>query len=129
MPESDVLPMVYGYLRAEEPDESEIAVLRKEMNRLCAAHGYRLGVVFCDRGVADDTIARTGFTRLLDVLRLPGAHGVVVPTLGHVSSDELVRGALVGMVERTGARLIVGSEVNGVTAGGARGDDREDRRE
>lgn len=125
VPESDVLPLVYGYLRAEEPDERELVVLRKEMNRFCAAYGYRLGAVFCDRGVPGDTIARTGFTGLLDVLQVPGVHGVVVPTLGHMSSHELVRKALVRMVERAGAQLIVVAEANGITGRGARDDGRD----
>ncbi|MGH4022295.1 MAG: hypothetical protein ACRDT0_24285 [Pseudonocardiaceae bacterium] len=65
-----------------------------------------------------DTLARTGFTGLLDVLQLPEAHSVVVPTLGHMSSHELVREALVRMVKRTGAQLIVLDEANASTASG-----------
>jgi hypothetical protein len=97
----------------EEPDENEIARLRKGMGKFCSANNYRLSSVFVDRGVPDVVFARTEFTRLLDAARETGAYGVAVPTLNHLSSDAFVQDALVRMVELTGATVLVVNDLHG----------------
>jgi hypothetical protein len=110
---ASIKPLVYGYLCVEEPDENEIARLRKDMGKFCSANNYRLSSVFVDRGVPDVVFARTEFTRLLDAARETGAYGVAVPTLNHLSSDAFVQDALVRMVELTGATILVVCDLNG----------------
>jgi hypothetical protein len=99
--------LVYGYIRAEEPDEIEIALLRTEMAAYCDAHGYRLTNVCCDRGSDGTESDRAGFTAALDALTLPSSYGLLVPALAHLSTDDVVRDGLVRLVRRTGAKLLV----------------------
>lgn len=106
-------PLVYGYVRMEEPDEIQIAVLCKDIGTFCALHGYGLGTVFIDRGVPEEVFARTGFTALLDALRLPGAQAVVVPDLEHLSSQAFVQDALTRMVTAVGSQVLVAYRVTG----------------
>lgn len=114
-------PLVHGYVRMDEPDEAEIALLGKDLGLFCRLSGYRLGSVFVDRGVPEEVFARAGFADLLDALRLTGASAVVVPTLDHLSSQAFVQDALVRMVTVVGGRVLVADQVNG---GGRFGDDR-----
>jgi hypothetical protein len=99
--------LVYGYIRAEKPDEIEIALQRKEMAEYCKAHELRLVSVCCDRGSDGMELARPGFTAALDALALPTSHALLVPALGHLSTHEVVREGLIRLVRRTGARLLV----------------------
>jgi hypothetical protein len=98
--------LVFGYVRMEEPDEAEIARLRDELGRFCLGQGFHLGGVFCDRGVAEDAIARVGFAGALDALRVPESYALLVPSREHLSTVELVERALVRMVNRTGCRVL-----------------------
>jgi hypothetical protein len=98
--------LVFGYLRMEEPDESEIARLRNELASFCLGQGFHLGGVFCDRGVAEDAIARVGFAGALDALRVPESYALLVPSREHLSGLELVERALVRMVNRTGCWVL-----------------------
>jgi Resolvase, N terminal domain len=99
--------LVYGYIRAEEPDEIEIALLRKEMAAFCEEHDYRLTNVCCDRGSDGTEWGRAGFAAALDALALPSSYGLLVPALAHLSTDAVVRDGLVRLVRRTGAKLLV----------------------
>lgn len=99
--------LVYGYLQAEEPDEIQIGLWRKEIGLFCREQGYRLALVFVDRGISDDQAARTGFTGLLDVLALDAYHGVVVPHRDHLSSDGDVFALLTRLIRRTASTLLV----------------------
>lgn len=108
-----IKPVVYGYIRVIEPDETEIVRQRNALGKFCSRNDYRLGAIFVDRGVSDEVFARTEFTRLLDAARETGAYGVAVPTLDHLSSDVFVRDALVRMVALTGASMFVVDESNG----------------
>lgn len=104
---------VYGYIRAEEPDETEIALLREEMADYCTKHGYRLASICYDRGADGLEQAGPGFTAALDVLALPTSFGLLVPALGHLSTDQVIRAALTRLVHRTGAKLLVMHAPNG----------------
>lgn len=99
--------LVYGYIRVEEPDEIEIALLRMEMAAYCEAHGYRLANVCCDRGSDGTESDRVGLTAALDALTLPSSYGLLVPALAHLSTDDVVRDGLVRLARRTGAKLLV----------------------
>lgn len=103
---TDPRSLAHGYVRMEEPDEVEIALLCKDIGTFCALNGYRLSSVFIDRGVPDNVFARTGFVDLLDAVRLTGAVAVVVPTLAHLSSDPFLQGALLRMVQVAGSRVL-----------------------
>ena len=107
-----VNPLVHGYIRMEEPDETEIALLCKDIGSYCSLRGYRLDSIFIDRGVSDDVFARMGFLDLLDAVRLTHAHGVVVPGLDHLSSEAFILDALQRMVAEAGAALYVVYEPN-----------------
>lgn len=100
-------PRVYGYLRAEDPDEIELSALRKEIGLFCQEHGYRLETVIIDRYATDDMVVRAGFTGLLDVLQLDSSHGVVVPDLGHLSGNNHALALIQRLIRRTASRLIV----------------------
>jgi hypothetical protein len=99
--------VVYGYLRAEEPDDSEIARLSKEMSAYCTDRGYQFASVCCDRQCTGLALRRPGFTAALDALALPTSLGLLVPALRHLSTDEEVRESLIRLVRRTGATLFV----------------------
>lgn len=99
--------LVYGYIRVEEPDEIEIALLRKEMGEYCQVNALRLASVCCDRGSDGTDLSRPGFTAALDALALPTSHALLVPALGHLSPDGVVREGLMRLVRRTGATLLV----------------------
>lgn len=97
--------VVYGYIRAEEPNEMEIALLRKEMGAYCQQHGMRLGQVFVDRDVKPEQTSRLGFTALLDVLCFPDSVGVVVPSRDHLSTQEGIQRALTSKIMGTASRV------------------------
>lgn len=99
--------LVYGYIRAEEPDEIAISFLRKEMADYCKEHELRLANVCCDRGSDGTEMARPGFTAALDALSVRTSHALLVPALGHLSTNNVVRDGLIRMVRRTGAKLLV----------------------
>ncbi|GLZ30803.1 hypothetical protein Lesp02_29920 [Lentzea sp. NBRC 105346] len=107
--------VMYGYIRMEEPDEIEIALLRKQMAVVAAAHGCWLGAVFIDRQVPADTVARMGFTALVDVLSFPDTFGVVVPTLDDLSTESGLRNVLKDRITSAACKLFVISG-NGVSA-------------
>jgi hypothetical protein len=110
---ASIKPLVYGYIRMEEPDEAKIAGLRTDLGEFCSTSDYHLDSIFVDLGVSDGVFARTEFTRLLAAARETGAHGVVVPALSHFPSDTFVQDALVRMVELTGAAVFVVNKPDG----------------
>jgi hypothetical protein len=98
---------VYGYLLAEEPDEIQIGLWRKEIAHFCDERGYELVVTFVDRGIPHEQVARTGFTALLDVLELDDSYGVVVPGVEHLSGDNHAVATLRRLIRRTASQLLV----------------------
>jgi hypothetical protein len=111
--------LVFGYIRAEEPDEIEIGLLRKEMAAYCEVNDYRLATVCCDRGSDGSEFSRPGFTVALDVLALPTSYALLVPALAHLSPQEVIREGLIRLVRRTGAQLFVIHAPNGAHQAGA----------
>lgn len=109
----DKRPVVYGYLRAERPDEIEIGLWRKELVRFCEQQGYRLEVVITDRRVEGDVTKRIGFTAVLDVLELSNSHAVVVPSLDHISPCPHTRALLFREIKRTASLVIEAHEEPG----------------
>ena len=100
-------PVVYGYLRAEEPDELELVVWRKEIARFCHARGLHLMTVFVDRREPPYRVKRPGLAGLLDVLTMPGSDAVVTPTVAHLSTDRAVLDVLHRTISLTGSRVLV----------------------
>lgn len=127
MPETepDRLPMpqastVYGYLLAEDPDEIQIGLWRKEVAAFCEVHGYRLALIFVDRGIPHEQVARIGFTALLDALELRTAQAVVMPSLDHLSSNNHAIAVLRRLIRRSGTQLIlIDGEIDDVKVDGA----------
>jgi DNA invertase Pin-like site-specific DNA recombinase len=110
----------YGYLLAEMPDEVQIGLWRKEIATFCEARGHRLALIFVDRGLPHEQVARIGFTALLDVLELRTTQAVVIPSLDHLSSDNHAIAVLRRTIRRTGTKLIViDGEVDDVKVDGA----------
>lgn len=110
-------PLAYGYVRMEEPDQTRINQLRRDLGTFCELGGYRLGSVFVDREVTDEQFARTGFTDLLDAIHLNEASAVVVPTLDHLSPNGSIREGLRTSVEQLGARVLVAHDETGTVRG------------
>jgi hypothetical protein len=98
--------LAYGYLRAEEQDEIEIALLRKDMARFCRDCDYGLVNVAVDRGSDGTELARPGFAAALAALEEPGVSALVLPTVTHLSDDPLVRQGLLRTVARTGVDVL-----------------------
>lgn len=109
----DRRPVAFGYLRADDPHDAEIAGLRTEIAGYCRAEDLRLVTTFSDLGWDGSQLARPGFAGLLDALTVSTDARLVTPDLGHLSPSCVIREGLLRQVRRTGARLIVTREVNG----------------
>lgn len=105
--ETNSRPAVYGYLRTDDRNEAAVAGARAKLQRFCAQRDWRLVTVFCDRDCDGTDMARPGFAAALDALALPESTTLVVASLDHLSPDETVRAALMSMVRRVGARVVV----------------------
>lgn len=105
-PQLGVSRGVCGYVRAELPDELEIAALRAEILRYCRKHGFRLEAVFIDRRVDGDQVKRPGIAGVLDVLSLPDAMGVVVPSIDHLAAGGEALATLRRLIRRAGGLLL-----------------------
>lgn len=105
--------VAYGYVRADEPNEDEIAALRQEIAAYCRTEDLRLVTVFCDRGYDGSELARPGFSALLDALALPESTHLVVPDLYHLSPNDTIRDGLSRQINRTGVTVAVVREPNG----------------
>jgi hypothetical protein len=102
--------ILYGYVRVVRGDDKRATLLKADLLAFCQAYGYMRGTVFVDWGVEDTAIARPSFTSLLDVCRLVGAHGVVVPARAHLSSHAETLALLQLQIQRTGVELVVADE-------------------
>ncbi|SMD14608.1 recombinase family protein [Kibdelosporangium aridum] len=120
--ESSQLPprVLYGYVRVAQGDRERAAALKTDLMAFCQTYGYMIGTVFSDFGVEDSDVARPGFSSLLDVCRLVGSYGVVVPSRTHLSAHEETLAVLLRQIRRTGAKLIAIDEfeasLNGATS-------------
>ncbi|WP_370943293.1 hypothetical protein AB5J62_29900 [Amycolatopsis sp. cg5] len=107
---------MYGYIRTERRSPDYRDACADLLNWWSASEGWQLGTVFCDRGVGSHVLIRPGFTGLLDVLRLPGAAGVVVVSGSHLSECAVISGRLTSTVRRTGSTIrILADELAEVT--------------
>ncbi|WP_051793384.1 recombinase family protein [Kibdelosporangium aridum] len=102
--------VLYGYVRVVRGDTARAAALKAELLTFCHSYGYMLGTVFTDYGVEDTAIARPGFSSLLDVCKLVGSHGVVVPARSHLSTHDETLAVLLRQIRRTGVKLIAADE-------------------
>jgi hypothetical protein len=70
-----------------------------------------LGTVFPDWGVESASRTRLGFGALVDVRRLVGTFGVVLPSRDHLSTRPTTLATLEHQIRRTGARLVLVDEL------------------
>jgi hypothetical protein len=77
-------PDVYGFLRLTDATRSRRRTLLAALEEYCRAHELRLAALFVEHAPA--VLFSPAFVGLLDTLALPGAYGVVVPTLGHLGT-------------------------------------------
>ncbi|GAB3873883.1 recombinase family protein [Kibdelosporangium lantanae] len=103
--------VVYGYVRVVRGATERAAMLKGDLLEFCRNYGYMLGTVFIDWGLDDTSIARPGFSSLLDVCQLVGSNGVVVPAKTHLSTHEETLAVLTHQIQRTGVKLIAADEV------------------
>jgi hypothetical protein len=116
--------VLYGYIRAIRGDVQRAAVLKADLQAFCQTHGFMLGTVFTDWGVEDTAIARPGFSSLLDVCKLVGSHGVIVPARSHLSSHAETLATLTRQIRRTGAVLIAADKFEADLHGATTASDR-----
>jgi hypothetical protein len=102
--------VLYGYVRVVRGDTERAAALKADLLSFSRSYGYMLGTVFTDWGIEDTAIARPGFSSLLDVCKLVGSHGVVVPARSHLSTHDETLAVLLRQIQRTGVELIVADE-------------------
>lgn len=100
-------PIVYGYLRVPVDQLGRALRLEGVLAAFAGEHALQLGATFMDRTTSEDTFHRPGFTALLDVLRLPGTAGAVIPDWHHLSPDPDEVPTLVQAIARTGCRIFV----------------------
>lgn len=103
--------IVYGYLRVVANSDVRAVILKADLAVFCRTNGFMLSTVFTDFGLDDVTIARPGFSSLLDVCKLVGTYGVVVPSRTYLSSFAPTREVLTRQLRRTGAKLFAIDEV------------------
>lgn len=111
-PRSERWPAAYGYVRAVEASEDELAKLRQEIVRFCQMEGYQLVTIFWDRGSEETELDWPGLAGLLDALALPDSACVVVPDLRYLSQDKTVREGLVRQIHRAGTTVLVTRPAN-----------------
>jgi len=90
--------MVFGYVRLDPPDGYRADLFRRRIAQYCAGRGLALELTFADNGVPDTATTRPGWTALLDALSRTGANSVVIPALGHLSRNSIVRGGVWAVV-------------------------------
>lgn len=114
-------PVAFGYVSMLEPDEEEIANLRRRIGVHCRKRGFHLATVFCDRGFEPTDMARPGFAGLLDaVWPSSGNASVFVPDHEHLSDDPLIREAMEEALKRQG---VVAVELLPAVPASSRADD------
>jgi len=99
--------VVYGYIRAAVGDEISAGIFKADLLLFCRSNNLMLSTVFTDIDVDDSAVVRPGFAALLDVCKLVGSYGVVVPSYRHLSSFVPTLEFLKLQIKRTGAHLIV----------------------
>lgn len=100
-------PVAFGYVSMVEPDEGEIANLRRRIGVHCRTRGFHLATVFCDRGIESTDMARPGFAGLLDaVWPSSGNASVFVASYEHLSTDPTIRQAMEKALQRQGVVAI-----------------------
>jgi hypothetical protein len=95
----------YGYVRTDKRNLAYANACADLLTWWSTTEGWRPGTVFRDLGVSSETLNRSGFTGLLDVLWLPDSDGVVVVENAHLSDSALVVKRLTLAVHRTGATV------------------------
>jgi hypothetical protein len=113
------LRVVYGYCKFAAGDAVRAAILTADLRVFCRTNGFMLSTVFTDWGVDDSQLARPGFSSLLDVCRLVGSYGVVVPSRGHLSAHDSTLDTMTLQLARIGVELIAADDVTAAGPSGA----------
>ncbi|WP_370945379.1 recombinase family protein [Amycolatopsis sp. cg5] len=100
-------PMVYGYIRCDEPQPDYVTACADLLTWWTMAEGWRLGTIFQDVGISAETVVRPGFTGLLDAVRLPDSAAAVVVDIAHLSTCELGARRLTMAIRSTASTLHV----------------------
>ena len=99
--------VVYGYIRVPRDQLARTLRLEGVVTAFARDHTLQLVTTFTDGAVEHHVPQRPGFAALLDVLRLPGTHGAVIPDWHHLSAEPEELQALVRLIVRTGCRIFV----------------------
>jgi hypothetical protein len=108
-------PPAIGYIRLDDHDDNEFAVLLKDIATCCLREGLRLIRTFYDQGNDGSTLARPGVVELRQALQYMPGLVVIVPTLDHLSPADSIRSPLLLMIHKFGGKLLVANEPNGKT--------------
>lgn len=96
-------PVVYGFLRLINVPAAREAALKGSLAEYCRQHELTLSGLFTERVTEVNSAA---FTGLMDVLEVPGTHGVVLPAASHLGPRAIAagRGKRIAV---TGVRLLL----------------------
>ncbi|MFF9147194.1 hypothetical protein ACF1BN_20280 [Streptomyces sp. NPDC014861] len=97
-------PVVYGFLRLVRVSPARQVALHDALVEYCRRHEFALHGVFVERASGGHRAA--AFTGLLDVLELPGAYGVVLPSRAHLG-PKAVAVSRQERITASGARLLL----------------------
>ena len=71
--------VVLGYLWTEDPEPGVVESLVRSFGDSCDARGLHVGSVFVDAGIGPDADDRPALLALLELVREPAYHAVVMP--------------------------------------------------
>lgn len=94
-------PVVYGFLRLVGLSAARQRALTTAINEYCKSHELTLGGMFTERC----TSTAAAFTGLLQVLKIPGSYGVVLPAPSHLGPRELALDRQ-RLIDAAGAHLL-----------------------
>ncbi|GAA1910780.1 hypothetical protein [Streptantibioticus ferralitis] len=96
-------PAVYGFLRLARAPATRQEALAASLAEYCRQHELLLSGVFTERST---DVVSAAFTGLLDVLSLPDAYGVVLPSASHLG-PKAIAADREKRIEAAGARLLL----------------------
>ncbi|MYV55481.1 hypothetical protein [Streptomyces sp. SID3212] len=89
-------PLIYGYMRLfSDVTDQQVYATEQEMRRFAQAAGFQLAAVFHDV----ESGSHEAFYELGVALRRADAHDVVLPSLPHLSTNDVLQDALLDCLE------------------------------
>lgn len=98
-------PAVYGYVRSSRPNAAYVVACQDLLGWWCLRHGWQLGAVFRDNGVASKALVRPGLSGLLDASWLPQVSHALVIDSSHLSGNTVIAKRLTSAIRRTGSTV------------------------